>query len=241
MTDWGNYCSRSAGGWEPADVAATAIDPPAADTSGMHTQPLFAVEGRAELLQLMRAYPLATLFTLADGMAEANLLPLEVCDLGPRGTLRGHVARSHSLWGGVPDGSAVTAVFQGPNAYISPRWYVNGQRSGRLAPSWNYVAVQAQGTLRFIDDPAWVVAHLASLTASQEQGRDPAWSLADASPEFVDNAAQRLGGFEIEIQALTGKRFLSQQRTEADRLSVIEHLGREASPSAHALAALIKP
>ncbi|MBN8754137.1 MULTISPECIES: FMN-binding negative transcriptional regulator [Variovorax] len=207
----------------------------------MHTQPLFAIEERAELLRLMRAYPLATLFTVSDGTAQANLLPLEVCDIGPFGTLRGHVARSHSLWGSMPDGGGATVVFQGPNAYISPRWYVNGQRSGRVAPSWNYVAVQAQGTLRFIDDPAWVVSHLAALTASQEEGRDPAWSLGDAAPEFVDGAAQRLGGFEIEIRTLAGKRFLSQQRTEADRRSLIEHLGREASPSARALAALIRP
>ncbi|MGJ7525996.1 FMN-binding negative transcriptional regulator [Variovorax sp. GB1P17] len=208
----------------------------------MHTQPLFSVEPRHELLQLMRAYPLATLFTVtSDGAAEANLLPLEVCDLGPHGTLRGHVARSHSLWQSVADDSSVTVVFQGPNAYISPRWYVNGQRSGRLAPSWNYVAVQAQGPLRFIDDPAWVLSHLASLTESQEAGRTEAWSLNDASQEFAENASQRLVGFEIEIRSLTGKRFLSQQRTEADRRSVIENLEREASPTAHALAKLIVP
>lgn len=208
----------------------------------MHTQPLFSVEPRHELLQLMRAYPLATLFTVADdGAADANLLPLEVYDLGPNGTLRGHVARSHSLWQSAADGSRATVVFQGPNAYISPRWYVNGQRSGRLAPSWNYVAVQAQGPLRFIDDPAWVLSHLASLTASQEAGRAEPWSLSDASAEFAENASQRLVGFEIEIQSLTGKRFLSQQRTEADRRSVIAHLEGEPSPAAHALAKLIVP
>ncbi|MCR6478736.1 FMN-binding negative transcriptional regulator [Variovorax sp. ZS18.2.2] len=207
----------------------------------MHTQPLFSVEARHELLRLMSAYPLATLVTVADGAAEANLLPLEVCDIGVHGTLRGHVARSHALFTGVPDGSRVTAVFQSPNAYISPRWYVNGQRSGRLAPSWNYAAVQAQGVLRFVDDPAWVLAHLASLTASQEAGRAEPWSLDDASQEFVQDASQRLVGFEIDIQSLTGKRFLSQQRTEADRRSLIEHLALENAPSARAVASLIVP
>jgi transcriptional regulator len=103
------------------------------------------------------------------------------------------------------------------------------------------VAVQAQGPLRFIDDPAWVLSHLASLTASQEAGRAEPWSLSDASAEFAENASQRLVGFEIEIQSLTGKRFLSQQRTEADRRSVIAHLEGEASPAAHALAKLIVP
>ena len=200
----------------------------------MHIQPLFAIEARDELHQLMRAYPLATLFTVARSTVDANLLPLEVIDRGTHGTLAGHVARSHSLWTSeARNGCDVTVVFQSPNAFISPRWYVNGQRSGRLAPSWNYIAVQATGRLRFIEDGAWL--------QSQEGSRDEPWSLADASPEFVDDALQRLVGFEIDILALTGKRFLSQQRTEADRRSLVEHLRQEESPSARALAALIQP
>ncbi|WP_240531416.1 hypothetical protein [Variovorax boronicumulans] len=52
---------------------------------------------------------------------------------------------------------------------------------------------------------------------------------------------KRLVGFEIDILALSGKRFLSQQRTEADRRSLVEHLSREESLPARALAALIQP
>ncbi|CAN7779881.1 FMN-binding negative transcriptional regulator [Variovorax sp. LjRoot175] len=74
--------------------------------------------------------------------------------------------------------------FQGPNAYISPRWYVNGQRSGRLRPRWNCIAVQVRGPLRFIDDGAWLLAHLASLAARQELHRERPWSLADTSAHF---------------------------------------------------------
>ncbi|WP_099790765.1 FMN-binding negative transcriptional regulator [Variovorax sp. 54] len=208
----------------------------------MHIQPLFAIEARDELHRLVRAYPLASLFKIAGGSIDANLLPLEVIDRGTHGALAGHVARSHSLWTSeARNGCDVTVVFQSPNAFISPRWYVNGQRSGRLAPSWNYIAVQATGRLRFIEDLAWLRSHLEALTRAQEAMSDEPWSLADASPEFVDDALRRLVGFEIDILALTGKRFLSPQRTEADRLSLVENLGREASPSARALAALIQP
>ncbi|MNT90265.1 Protease synthase and sporulation protein PAI 2 [compost metagenome] len=95
--------------------------------------------------------------------------------------------------------------------------------------------------MRFIEDAAWLRSHLEALTRSQEAGRDELWSLADASPEFVDDALKRLVGFEIDILALSGKRFLSQQRTEADRRSLVEHLSREESLPARALAALIQP
>ena len=31
-------------------------------------------------------------------------------------------------------------------------------------PTWNYVVVHAYGPIRFIDDPAWLLAHVERLT-----------------------------------------------------------------------------
>lgn len=207
----------------------------------MHTQALFAVHERPVLHALIRSYPLATLFCTTPGGTDAHLLPLALSETAGAACLQGHVARTHTLWTDTAPGSDMLVVFQSPNAYISPRWYVNGQRSGRLAPSWNYAAVQARGKIRFVDDPAWLLAHLAALTATQEGERSEPWALADAAPDFVQQAAQRLVGFEIEILELTGKRFLSQQRTPADRRSVVAHLSAEASGAARELAGLIPP
>lgn len=210
----------------------------------MHAQPLFAENDPATLLHLVASYPLATLVTTsATGATDVHLLPLELHqpDAAPA-CLRGHVVRDHPMRRDVADGGSMLVLFQGPNAYISPRWYVNGQRSARLAPSWNYVAVQARGHLRWVDgNPAWVLAHLAALTAAQEAGRSEPWSLELAAPDYVQGAARHLVGFEIEVTALQGKRFLSQQRTEADRRSLVEHLVREPSGMAHDVARLIVP
>lgn len=213
----------------------------------MHRQPLFSVEDPCELVRWMRAYPLATLVAVTTTGLEANLLPLEVVHLVETGErkgrvqLKGHVARHHALSQIGPAGTQVLVVFQSPNAYISPRWYVNGQRSGRLAPSWNYVAVEARGCMRLVDDGVWLRHHLAALTLSQEAHRAAPWSLADASPAFVDEAAARLIGLEIDVEQLAGKRFLSQQRTEADRRSLVGHLAEESAGSARDVAGLITP
>ena len=212
----------------------------------MHIQPLFAENDTTALHRLMAAHPLASLVaTGADGALQAHLLPLlwlpGATPASP-GRLQGHVARSHPLRQEVADGSAMLALFQGPNAYISPRWYVNGQRSARVAPSWNYVAAQARGRLHWVDgDAAWLRTHLAALTATQEQHRAQPWSLDMAAPDYVENAARHLVGFEMEVTALEGKRFLSQQRTEADRRSLVEHLEREPCGMARDVARWIVP
>ncbi|HAX21967.1 MAG TPA: transcriptional regulator [Hydrogenophaga sp.] len=207
----------------------------------MHIQPLFAVTDLEELHQLMRDYPLATTVVTRAGGLEVNLLPLDLSAKGPCGTLSGHVARSHSLWVEGCKECEITVIFQSPNAYISPRWYVNGQSTRRNAPSWNYVAVQACGTLRFVEGAEWMTAHLSTLTAAQEEKRPQPWSTADASPEFRAQMANRLVGFEIEIRDLVGKKFLSQQRTEADRSSLVSNLMLDPSPGSRAIASLIKP
>ena len=80
--------------------------------------------------------------------------------------------------------------------------------------------------------------------ADQPIGLDAAdapWLLEHADSGFVEEGAGRLRGFEIDIDHLTGKRFLSQQRTEADRRSLIEHLSKEGSGAAHDVARLVVP
>lgn len=207
----------------------------------MHIQSLFAITDLEELHGFMRDYPLATTVVARPGGLEVNLLPLDLSAKGPRGTLSGHVARSHSLWIEGCKECEITVIFQSPNAYISPRWYVNGQTTRRNAPSWNYVAVQACGTLRFFEGAEWMLAHLSSLTAAQEEKRPYPWSMTDASPEFVTQTASYLVGFEIEIRQVVGKKFLSQQRTEADRSSLVSNLMLDRSPGSRAVASLIKP
>lgn len=206
----------------------------------MYTQPVFQPDGSGDCHSLMRTYPLATVVAMTELGLDANLLPLEWVAQGVHGQLRGHIAREHTLRA-VYEGAQVLAVFQSPNAYISPRWYVNGQRSGRLAPSWNYAAVQARGAIRFTDDIEWMHAHLQALTRLQEEHRALPWSLRDASASFVEDAARRLVGFEIDIEHLSGKRFLSQQRTAEDRHSLVKHLLLEQAGAARDVAAMINP
>lgn len=207
----------------------------------MYVQPLFGMSEMDEMHQVMRDYPLATLVMREAGEIEANLLPLLLVEGGRHGRLAGHVSRAHDLARARGRLDRVTVVFQSPNAYISPRWYVNGQRSGRNAPSWNYVAVQAQGAIRFIEDAAWMREHLGVLTGAQEALRPEPWSPDRMDSEFLATVSERLLGFEIEISDLRGKKFLSQQRTSDDRASLARHLAQDAQAGAAAVSRLIPP
>lgn len=196
----------------------------------MYIQDRFREQRIETLHAFMRAHALATV-VVGSPQLEAFPMPLELVSDGELGVLRGHVVRANHL-SQVPSGSAVLATFQSANAYISPRWYVNGQQSGRVAPSWNFAAVHASGPIRFIDDSQWVRTHLDSLVHAHEAGRERPWSLGEAPGEFIDDLVRRLIGLEIGITRLEGKNFLSQHRTPADRESLARHLRVEPLGSA---------
>ncbi len=191
----------------------------------------------AVLHRLMRARPLATLVTLGAGGLNANHVPLHLLDTpAPFGTLRGHVARANPLWSDLRAGVDSLAVFHGPQAYISPNWYPSKKASGRVVPTWNYLAVHASGELRIIDDPAWVRALLTRLTAEHEATQPAPWKLTDAPESFAATMIGNVVGIELTITRLLGKYKASQNQPEQNQAGVADALLRRDSEDAKLMA-----
>lgn len=207
----------------------------------MHVQTLFKETRVPVMHELMQRYALASLVLMTPDGMDANSLPIEVdISSGEFGTLRCHFGRSNPVWKSLVDGKEAMAIFHGPNAYISPRWYVAGQRSKRVLPSWNYAVVHAYGMPRLIDDRVWLLNHLSALAEQNESRMPQPWKLAEAPPEFIAQSAEHLIGMEIPITRLVGKWFTSQQRTTADRESLMGALRAHPHDISAETAALIE-
>jgi transcriptional regulator len=207
----------------------------------MYTPKHFEEPRVAVMHELMRARPLATLVTLASAGLNANHIPLHLIDQpAPFGTLRGHVARANPLWSDFAKDVEVLAIFHGPDSYITPSWYATKQETGKVVPTWNYAVVHAYGTLRVIDDAAWVRAQIEALTAHNEFGFAHPWSVSDAPHEFTDKLIEAIVGFEIVITKLSGKWKVSQNQPAKNQAGVIAGLNSSGHRDAEAMAALIE-
>ena len=173
------------------------------------------------LHEAMRQIAFATLVTQGEGLLEANHLPL-LLD-AQAGILRGHVARVNPVWNNLTPGSAVLAIFLGPDAYVSPGWYPSKAQTGKAVPTWNYLTVHARGTVGVIQDLDWLRAHVTALSGAHESGRPDPWKITDAPPDYIDSMLRAIVGLEIAITGLKGKWKLSQNRP-GDRESVREAL-----------------
>jgi len=191
----------------------------------MYNPPHFE-ESRVDVLQqLMLQEPFAAVVTLCASGLNANHLPLEVdVSTPPFGLLRGHVSRANPMWKEAQSSVETLVIFAGPHHYVTPEWYPTKAETGKSVPTWNYVVVHAYGTPRFIEDPAWLRAHVERLTNRHEAGRPAPWQVSDAPEDYVQKQLKGIVGFELPIARISGKWKVSQNRTDADRRGVVTGL-----------------
>ena len=197
-------------------------------------------EDRVEVLhETIRRIALGTLVTWSDNGFEATPAPMLVdAAPAPFGTLRGHIARANPHWRSAKPEMSALAIFTGPHGYISPGWYATKPQTGKVVPTWNYVAVHATGRLRFFDDAAQLRAIVTRLTETHEAGRAQPWHVTDAPADYIDAMLKAIIGFELTIEKLDGKFKMSQNRPAEDRASVVAALAEEAGdPTLSALVA----
>ena len=185
----------------------------------------FTVDDPAALLAELAARVPATLVTLGGEGLRASILPMlfDPKD-GHLGTLRGHLARPNPQWRDPHPDVEALAIFDGPDAYITPAWYEEKQLTGKVVPTWNYTTVQAHGSLIVRHEPDWLVAHVRRLVERHEAGREAPWSVDDAPPGYVETQARAIVGLELCITRLEAKRKLSQNRSVADLEGVLAGL-----------------
>ncbi|MBU0902973.1 MAG: FMN-binding negative transcriptional regulator [Gammaproteobacteria bacterium] len=196
----------------------------------MYTPPAFRQNDLSLLHQQINACPLATLVTQgANGLQASHLPLLLAADEGEFGTLYGHFARANPHWSELLQGETL-AIFQGPQAYISPAWYPSKAEHGKAVPTWNYIAVHARGQAQLIEDREGLLQLVSRLSAQHEAGREQPWAVSEAPTDYIDTMLRAIVGFALPIQRLEGQWKLSQNRTAADRDGV--HKGLSASPVA---------
>lgn len=199
----------------------------------MYVPEHFKEDDKQNLQQYIRDYGFGLLIIADENGIEANHVPFYLsCEgSGSLGVLQCHVARKNPVWQRLIHGSRVLAVFQGPDAYISPSWYPTKAETGRAVPTWNYLAVHAEGNAQTIEDATWLKRHLRQLTDQHESGMGEPWSVDDAPSDFTERLVQAIVGVEIKIETLTGKLKASQNQPERNRTGV--KAGLEAGEGAH--------
>ncbi len=175
----------------------------------MYRPNAFAVDDAAVLHAFIRARPFATLAAVVDGAVQFAYAPVV---LAADGMARFHLARGNPLVQ-LADGAPLRLSFLGANAYVSPDWYA----SEGMVPTWNYQAVEGQGTLRRLGDSA-LRTLLSDLSAAAENKLLPKtpWTIDKVPEARMAALLNAIVGFEMRFETLEGKFKLSQDKKPED-------------------------
>jgi transcriptional regulator len=205
----------------------------------MYTPPAFRDDDQHSIVATIRGARLAHVVTTTEAGVLATPLPLFLDESeGEHGVLYGHLAKANPQWREPALGEGL-AIFMGPDAYITPSWYETKRETGKVVPTWNYVAVHAYGPVEFFDDAARLLDLVTRLTDLHEGERPAPWAVSDAPSDFIQAQLRGIVGLRMPITRLEGKRKMSQNRSASDRAGVAAGLADSPRPTERAAAALV--
>jgi transcriptional regulator len=194
----------------------------------MHPNPLFRSEDRALLEALIDEVGFGMVFAQTPHGPRVAHVPL--VSTGD-GALHFHLSRGNALAGHLA-GTVALAVINGPDAYVSPRWY---EDRGQV-PTWNYVALELEGPVRQMDEDG--LHGLLDTLGERQEARiagGEAWRPGEVPRPVWDKLARGIVGFEMEVRAWRPTFKLSQNKPALDRARIADALETQGSPAIAAL------
>lgn len=195
----------------------------------MHPNPLYRSDDRALCEALIDEVGFGMVFAATpDGPRVAHTPLLTTGD----GAVQFHLARGNALTRHL-EGETALIVVNGPDAYVSPRWYGNRD----TVPTWDYVALELEGRVRrMADEGLEAFLHAAIAKHEGNLGGDP-WRAEESSEKIWAGLFRGIVGFEMEVLAWRPTFKLSQNKPPEDRARIADGLD---AARANALAHLIR-
>jgi len=200
----------------------------------MHPASAFRRPDRALLETMIEEIGFGMVFAATpDGLRVAHVPLLWTGD----GALQFHLSRGNAMTKHL-NGMTVLAVINGPDGYVSPRWYADPQQ----VPTWNYVAVELEGWVRRMDAEG-LLGQITALSDKHEAriAAGKPWTM-DKLPEATSRALQAgIVGFELEVQVWRETIKLSQNKPADERERVAAGLESEGAAGIAALMRTLAP
>ncbi len=177
----------------------------------------FLTTDKEEIIAFMKQYSFATIITAKDNFPTATHLPFLVSAKGDTIMLTSHFAKANDQWMQIGE-NLVLVIFNEPHAYISPKHYDKELN----VPTWNYFSVHAYGKGQLITDTDKIFEVLEATIENYEIDYKQQWN--HLPEDYKLKMVKGIVAFEVIITDLQAKKKLSQNKTTAEQMRIIETL-----------------
>lgn len=189
----------------------------------MHPNPIFRSEDKALLERLIAETGFGMVFlTTPDGPRVAHVPILS----DSKGEIRFHLAKSNALTRHLEGVRALITV-NGPDGYISPRWYDNRD----TVPTWDYVALEMDGPVRILGDDELEHLLLDVIETFESRIEGEPWLASESSERVWGGLFRGITGFAMRVEEWRPTFKLSQKKTPTERARIAEGVERQGNPA----------
>lgn len=185
------------------------------------------IEDRKFLHDFMDEFAFVDLVTVSPSLRITHIPVWLERTAGAYGTIHGHISRQNPQSSAFDGKQTGVIVFHGPHGYISPTWYA---KTENVVPTWNFAVVHATGKLRPVEGHEELNDLLSKLIAKFEAYEGTSYDFARVDASYKNGLMSGIIGFELEIELLEGKFKLGQDRSPADKQSLLKKLGEAKAP-----------
>src|SRR5882724_5391087 len=178
------------------------------------------VDDRKFLHDFMDEFSFVDLVTASPEIRVTHIPVFLDRSAGTYGTIYGHISRQNPQSATFDGKHSAVIVFRGPHSYISPTWYAKTD----VVPTWNFAVVHATGALRPVAGKKELNDLLSKLIAKFENYQGTDYDFTKLADSYKYGLMAGIIGFEMEVELLEGKFKLGQERSAADKQSVLKNL-----------------
>lgn len=198
----------------------------------MYSLPYHKAADQKEVIEFMHQHPFVTLCGVdANNKPVATHIPVLISERDGKIFLNAHVMRKQDHTLAFDSNKNVLAIFTGAHTYVSASWY----EEKNVGSTWNYQAVHAHGTLRFLDKEE-LRSILVNLTDKFENNPHSPSLVKHMTKEYVEDMMKAIVALEIEVTDIQHVFKLSQNRDEKSFNNIVDRLSSSGNADAKAVA-----
>ena len=189
-------------------------------TARRYPPELFSDDDRERAFDVAQKVKFACIQPEDGTLCDAVFAPFVVVQRSGKVLLEGHLVKTNPLYELlIQESLQCRLVFQAADGYVSPSIYAERHKSGKVVPTWNYVAAQFCGTLNIVSDQE-LLALLENQVDQFEHSQGSDWRLSDAPSDYIEQLSQAVFGICFEPARARTHHKLSQNRP-TDKMAVV--------------------
>lgn len=196
----------------------------------MYIPKIFEEKDLSRVYDFIREFSFGTIISSGTPRVLATHTPLMIQVREEKAILLGHISAANNQKEQLTDGAEVLCIFQGPHAYISPRWYTELN-----VPTWNYRAVHVYGNIRVLTGDE-IRTVMSSMVDRYESNKEQPMKMDEIPTQTLERDMKGIHVFEIAITDIHAAEKLSQNRDETSTKNIINQLKQDGDFNAMLLA-----